>query len=47
MMKLKDKGIEHHMFHEPDNNMGYTAIATEPIYGKDRKFFRKFKMYEK
>lgn len=45
-LKLDDKGIKAHMFHEPDYDTGYTAIATEPIYGDTRKFFRKFKMYK-
>lgn len=34
------------MFYEPDHETGFTAIATEPIYGEDRKFFKKFKMYK-
>jgi hypothetical protein len=34
------------MFFEPDFGTGNTAIATEPIYGDDRKFFKKFKMYK-
>lgn len=45
-LKLDDRGIKSHMFHEPDYDTGYTAIATEPIYGDDRKFFRRFKMYK-
>lgn len=44
-MKLDDKGIDSHMFHEPDYDTGFTAICTEPIFGKDRNFFRKFKMF--
>jgi len=45
--KIDAKGIKAHMFFEPDHNTGFTAIATEPIYGEeDRKFFRKFKMYK-
>jgi hypothetical protein len=44
-MRLEDKGIKSHMFHEPDYDTGHTAIATEPIYGNDRRFFKKFKMF--
>jgi hypothetical protein len=44
--KLDARDIKSHMFHEPDYDTGYTAIATEPIYGDDRKFFRKFKMFK-
>lgn len=32
MLKLKERGIEHEMFYEPDVQEN-TAIATEPIYG--------------
>jgi hypothetical protein len=45
-LRLDDRGIKSHMFHEPDYDTGYTAIATAPIYGDERKFFRKFKMYK-
>lgn len=45
-MKLDERGIKSHMFFEPDHNTGFTAIATEPIYGDDRKFFKKFKMFK-
>lgn len=45
-MKLAEREIEHEMFYEPDNDMGYTAIATEPIYGSERNFFKKFRMYQ-
>lgn len=44
-MKLDRRGIDSHMFHEPDHNTGYTAICTVPIYGRDRDFFRRFKMF--
>jgi hypothetical protein len=44
-MTLDEKGIDSHMFREPDNGTGYTAICTGPIYGEDRNFFRKFKMF--
>ena len=44
--KLDMKGIKSHMFNEPDYGTGYTSIATEPIYGDDRQFFKKFKMFK-
>ena len=44
-MKLNDTGIAHELFYEPDVDE-HTAITTEPIYGKDRNFFRKFKFYK-
>lgn len=43
---LKDRGIKTYMFFEPDYDMGYTAIATEPISNeKDRAIFKRFKMW--
>lgn len=44
--QLETKGIFNHIFHEPDHDTGYTAIATAPIYGEDRKMFRKYKMFK-
>ncbi len=44
--KLEIRGIDHTMFHEPDYDTGCTAIAAGPIYGDDRKFFKKFKFYK-
>ena len=44
--KLKMKDINFTIFNEPDYNTGYTAIAVGPIYGEDRKFFKKFKFYK-
>lgn len=37
--KLKEKGIVHSTFHEPDDNMGWTSITTVSIQGNDRKLF--------
>lgn len=44
--KLEFKDIEHHMFYEPDYNLGYTAICTEPVYNKQRNFFKKFDLWK-
>ena len=39
-------GIEFYMFHEPDNNMGYSAICTRPISSaKERTFFQRWELY--
>lgn len=42
-MWLEDHGIVHEMFHEPDLP-GYTAIATQPLKGDQRKPMRKFQI---
>lgn len=42
---LESRGIDAYMFYEPDYDMGYTAIATEPIEGEDRKMFAKFNLW--
>jgi hypothetical protein len=44
-MRLNDSGIETHKFYEPDNNFGYTALCSCPVTGKDRKLFRKYKLW--
>ncbi len=40
---LNDQGIAHHMFFEPDVD-SFTAIATKPLKGSDRKPLRRFKL---
>lgn len=43
---LEDCNVKHYMFYEPDYDMGYTAICSEPVYGEDRKLFKKFKLWK-
>jgi hypothetical protein len=43
--KLQGKNLDFTMFHEPDHDTGYTAIAAGPIYGAERKLFKKFKFF--
>ena len=38
-------GVDHCMFYEPDYDTGYTAIATEPLYGADRHVMRRYDLY--
>lgn len=40
---LTDQGIDHHMFFEPDVD-SFTAIATRPLTGEDRKPLKRFKL---
>lgn len=44
-MMLDMKGINTHLFYEPDIS-SHTSLCTEPIYGEQRKIFKKFKMYK-
>jgi len=43
---LASHQIEFEMFFEPDHDTGYTAIATKPLYGDDRRPMRKFQIYK-
>lgn len=44
--KIDRAGIDHHIFFEPDNRMGYSAICTRPIIAdRERAFFRKWDLY--
>ena len=42
---LLDQNILHEMFFEPDYDTGYTSIATQPIYGEQRKPLKKFPLH--
>lgn len=43
---LNSRGVETHIFFEPDNNMGYSALCTQPVSGSLRKIFRRYKLYK-
>jgi hypothetical protein len=38
--------IEYRMFHEPDYDTGYTAIATRPLRGDQRKPLKRYSLLE-
>ena len=40
---LERHDIPYRMFHEPDYDTGFTAIATKPLIGAERKPLRKFR----
>ena len=42
---LEEHNIKHHMFWEPDNDMGYTSITTEPLCSERKKKLSIFKMW--
>ena len=45
--KLDTRGIDFYIFHEPDDNMGYSAICTRPVVSeKERSFFKKWDLYK-
>lgn len=41
---LAENGIRHVTFREPDLDCQITSIATEPMFGDQRQFFRKFQL---
>jgi len=42
---LDSKGIRYHMFFEPDNEMGYSSITTEPLDKEQSKALSNFKLW--
>lgn len=44
--KLESNQIPFSMFHEPDYGVGYSALATPPDVLKNRKAFKKLKLWE-
>jgi hypothetical protein len=45
--RLDKHNIRHHMFFEPDFEMGHSAIATEPITDiQTRRLMRKYSLYK-
>jgi hypothetical protein len=44
--QLEMCGIGHHLFFEPDFEIGYSALATQPLYHrKDRDCLKKYPLY--
>ena len=41
--KLDNAGIRYRIFVEPDRDNEATAIATEPIFGEQRRLFRNYR----
>lgn len=42
---LKSRGLKTYLFFEPDDDMGYTSLATEPLHGEDRTIMSRFRLW--
>jgi hypothetical protein len=42
--RIRERGIQCREYREPDRGLQQTAVATEPVYGEQRKLFRKFQL---
>jgi hypothetical protein len=43
--KLRSNGIPHYAWSEPDYDFGFTAIATAPLHGEQRKVLANYRVY--
>jgi hypothetical protein len=43
--RLAAQDIGHEVFYEPDNAIGYSALATEPLINERRKSLRRYRLY--
>lgn len=43
--RLEEQGIRSEVFFEPDDAMGYSALATEPLPEERRRHFRKLGLW--
>ena len=43
--KLDNWGIKHHMFFEPDNDIGHSSITTEPLGPEQCKLVSNFRLW--
>lgn len=44
LLKIENQGIRCAVFQESDLENQATALATEPVYGEERRLFRNFKL---
>jgi len=44
--KIRSANILHYAFHEPDFNLGFTAICTAPIHGAQRDILKNYRLYQ-
>lgn len=45
LTKIQAAQIPHYAWTEPDNDLGFTAIATAPIRGEQRKALENYRVY--
>lgn len=43
--KLRAHGLPHYAWHEPDNDMGFTAIATAALDDEQRAVLKNYRLY--
>lgn len=43
--KLKGLGIGHHEYHEPDYDLGLTAVATDPLGPDHRRMLSNYRLW--
>jgi len=46
LARLEAAGIPHYCWSEPDNNMGFTAIATTALGGDERQVLRNYRLWK-
>ena len=44
LQKIENQGLECAIWHEPDKNNELTAIAIQPVFGEQRRFFNKLQL---
>lgn len=42
---LETQSIGYAVFHEPDDDLGFTALATRAVFGEERKLFSKYPLW--
>lgn len=43
--RMEAAGIRCEVFYEPDDEMGHTAVCTEPVSGLQRRVFRRYRKW--
>lgn len=43
--RLEQHNIRHYKFFEPDDNLGYTSLTTEPLSANERKLFSNLRLW--